>query len=142
MLTTTSKAALAVAIAIALFIALACNAKTTGGEKEIKSTKAGDLKITLASSTGDIKSGDNSLFLSFADASGESVDVGAASLVFHMPAMGAMAEMNNRAELTTTETPGKYRAQVNIEMPGTWEARIAYEGLQGKGTASMNVQAK
>ncbi len=129
-----------------LFIALlaaACKTDpSSAGDKIIKSTKSGDMTVAIASATGDLKVGDNDLMLSFTDASGNLVDVGAASLTFHMPAMGAMAEMNDKAELTTSDTPGKYRAQVKIEMTGTWEARIAYQGSRGQGQATMNVQAK
>ena len=115
---------------------------TSDNLKTIKSTQAGKLTVTLASASGEIKSGDNDLTLSFADSSGKLVDVGAASLKFHMPAMGSMAEMNDVASLTTTSTPGKYRAKVTIEVGGTWEAMIVYEGPQGSGQASMTVQAK
>lgn len=133
------------AVSIAALTNAACGgvkSDSSANEKTIKSAKAGDLTITLASATGEIKSGDNDLTLSFADRSGKTVDVGAASLRFHMPAMGAMAEMNDAASLTTTNTPGKYRARVNIEVHGTWEAIIVYEGPQGTGQASMTVNAK
>src|SRR2546421_13129527 len=105
-------------LSITALITAACGVKSdsSANEKIIKSTKAGDLTITLASAIGELKSGDNDLTLSFADASGKTVDVGAASLRFHMPAMGAMAEMNDVASLTTTNTPGKYHAKVNIEI--------------------------
>src|SRR6185436_15566935 len=92
------------------------------GNKIIKSTAAGSLTVTLASPTGELKSGDNDLSITFADSSGTPVEVGAASLNFHMPAMGSMAEMNDKATLTTTNTPGRYRARVNLESGGTWEA--------------------
>ena len=61
---------------------------SSDGNKVIKSTPAGNLTVTLASPTGELKSGDNELTITFADSSGNPVDVGAASLVFHMPAMG------------------------------------------------------
>ena len=115
---------------------------TSSTEKVIKSTQSGNLTITLASPDGQLKSGENDLLLSFTDASGKTVDVGAASLKFHMPAMGAMAEMSDSAALTTTNTPGKYRAKVDIEVDGTWEAIIAFQGPQGTGQGSMTVQAK
>jgi hypothetical protein len=123
-------------------LTLACRPGASGGEQTIQSIKSGDLTITLAGPTGQLKNGDNDLLLSFTDPTGKPVEVGAASLNFHMPAMGAMAEMNDRAALTTTDTPGKYRAQVKIEMAGTWEAQIAYQGAHGTGKVSMNVQAK
>jgi hypothetical protein len=75
-------------------------------------------------------------------ASGKPVDVGAASLNFHMGAMGSMAEMNDSATLTATGTPGKYPAQVNIGMAGAWEAQVKYQGAHGSGQAPMSVQAK
>lgn len=131
---------LAVAIALA---AVACSKPgSADGGKVIKSAKSSDMTITLSNSTGELKSGDNELMVTFTDAEGKPVDVGAASLNIHMAAMGAMAEMNNKATLTTTETPGKYRAQVNIEMAGTWEAQVKYQGAHGTGQTSMAVQAK
>ncbi|HLG13293.1 MAG TPA: FixH family protein [Blastocatellia bacterium] len=132
----------ALAITIAALLAVACDNTASSGEKTISSTKTADLTITLASATGQLKSGDNELMLSFADSSGALVDVGAASLKFHMPPMASMAEMNSSAALTTTDTPGKYRARVKIDMGGSWEARISYEGPHGTGQATMSVIAK
>lgn len=127
----------------ALTLVAACSkSDSPGGEKTIKSAKAGEMTAMLSSATGTLKKGDNDLMLTFTDATGQPVDVGAASLNIHMAAMGTMAEMNNKATLTTTETPGKYRAQVNLEMGGTWEAQIKYQGTHGTGQASMTVQAK
>src|ERR1041384_7930676 len=102
---------------VALIVA-ACGrgAFPAANEKVIKSTQVGNLTVTVSSSSGEVKSGENELMLSFADASGKTVDVGAASLKFHMPAMGSMAEMNDVASLTTTNAEGKYRAKVNIEV--------------------------
>ena len=134
-----------VAIALAAVLTLtACGggAGTSSSDVAIKSAQAGNLTITLSSPTGQLKKGPNDLTLSFADASGRTVDVGAASLKFHMPAMGSMAEMNDIATLTTTNAPGRYRAKVDIEVEGTWEANISYQGPQGTGQTSMNVQAK
>ncbi|MBI1763654.1 MAG: FixH family protein [Acidobacteria bacterium] len=125
-----------------LAFAAACRTGSPTGEQTIKSTKVGELTVTLANSTGQVTHGENDLTLSFTDASGKLVDVGAASLSFHMAGMGSMAEMNDRATLTTTDTPGKYRAHIKVEMGGTWEAQIAYQGPQGTGKASMNVQTK
>lgn len=129
-------------MSIALLSAACSKSGSSGEEKVIKSAKAGNLTVALSNSTGELKSGENELFISFADSSGKLVDVGAASLNFHMAAMGTMAEMNDKATLTTTETPGKYRAKVDIEMGYTWEAVVNYEGPQGKGQAVMTVNVK
>lgn len=126
------------------FILVGCNGSSDSGnnDKTIKSVTSNGLTITLASSTGEVKSGENDLFLVFADASGKPVDVGSASLKFHMPGMGSMAEMNNAATLTTTNTPGRYKAHINVEMGGTWEAMINYQGPKGTGQATMTINVK
>ena len=110
--------------------------------KVIKSGSINNLTVTLSSEMGKLKNGEQELMLAFTDASGKAVDVGAASLNFFMPAMGSMAEMNNSATLTTTGTPGVYRAKVKIEMAGGWEAQIAYEGAAGKGKTSFPLVAQ
>lgn len=128
---------------IALTVMAACSKPNSSGtETTIKSAKAGEMTVTLSNASGNLKHGENDLMITFTDAAGQPVDVGAASLTFHMAAMGSMAEMNDKAALTTTEIPGKYRAQANIQMAGTWEAQIKYQGAHGTGQTSMTVQAK
>ena len=140
---TTNRIILAATFLIAALISCACGVSgRSGSDKVIASTKAGDMAVSVASATGELKNGDNELFLTFTDASGNGVDVGAASLRFHMPAMIGMAEMTDTATLTTTEAPGRYRAQVTSQAAGTWEAIINYQGAHGKGQARMTVNAK
>lgn len=131
------------AIAFSVLLSSACERSgASGSEKVIKSTKSGDTTITLSSATGEVKNGANELMLSFTDASGNPVNVPAASLKLHMPAMGAMAEMNDVATLTTTGTPGKFSARFEIQMVGSWEAMISFQGSRGTEYATMSVTAK
>lgn len=131
------------AIAVSFVILAACGrTRSSGAEKTIKSTKTGDTTILLSNASGEIRSGENDLTLSFTDASGKPLDVPAASLKFHMPAMGAMAEMNDVATLTTTDTPGKFKVRVNIEVAGSWEAMTSFQGSRGTEHATMSVTAK
>ncbi|MEK6321863.1 MAG: FixH family protein [Acidobacteriota bacterium] len=134
---------ISIAIALAGFVLAACSGSgSSGSEKIIKSTRSGDVTVALSSTSGEINSGENELTLSFTDASGKPVDVPAASLKFHMPAMGAMAEMNDMATLTTTDTPGKFHARVSIEVAGSWEAMISFQGPRGTEQVTMSVNAK
>jgi hypothetical protein len=89
-----------------------------------------------------LRDGDQELTVTFKDASGKAVDVGSASLNFHMPAMGTMSVMNDPATLTTTSTPGVYHGKVKLEMAGEWQAQIAYEGPAGSGKGSFPVTAQ
>jgi hypothetical protein len=107
----------------------------------ITSGAIGDLTVTVSSDSGKLKNGEQELFLAFTDASGKPVDVGAASLNFHMPAMGTMAVMNDAAVLTTTKTPGVYKAKIKVSMPGEWQAQVAYEGAAGSGKTSLPLRA-
>jgi hypothetical protein len=136
------KRIIATACALAVLLgAAACGAGGTGA-KEIKSGAAGNLTVTLANADGRLRQGEQELNVTFKDASGKAVDVGSASLNFYMPAMGTMAAMNDAATLTTTPTPGVYRARVNLQMGGEWQAQIAYEGPAGAGKGSFPVTAQ
>jgi hypothetical protein len=125
-----------------LALAAGCGAGGGAGDKEIKSGKVGQMTVTLANSDGVLRHGEQELTVTFKDASGKAADVGSASLNFYMPAMGTMAAMNDPATLTTTSTPGVYRAKVNLEMAGEWQAQLAYEGPAGTGKGSFPVTAQ
>ena len=121
----------------------ACGSKTTDSGKVIKSAPAGNnLTVALATNDGVLKHGNSEFTLTFSDSSGKPVDVGAVALTFHMPQMGSMAEMNDAATFTTTETAGVYRGKANIEVAGEWQVRITYDGPTGRGQATFPVTAQ
>lgn len=130
-------------LTVAILIA-ACGAKDSGQTgKTIKSAPAGNnLTVSLATADGVLKHGSTEFTVTFADASGKPVDVGAVALTFHMPQMGTMAEMNDAATFTTTEAPGVYRGKADIQMRGEWQVRITYEGSMGQGQATFPVTAQ
>ncbi|HLM56649.1 MAG TPA: FixH family protein [Pyrinomonadaceae bacterium] len=127
---------------VGLFALLAAAACGGGEHKPIKGGKVGALEVTLSGEGGVLRNGDQELTVTFADASGKPVDVGAAALNFHMPAMGTMPVMNDAAQLTTTATPGVYRARVKLQMAGEWQAQVSYEGPAGAGKGSFPVTAQ
>ncbi len=126
-----------------LTFALACGPRgNSSTPREIKSGTIGRLTVTLANTDGVLRHGEQEFTVTFKDAAGQPVDVGAATLTFHMPAMGPMAAMNDAATLTTTATPGVYHAKTKIEMAGEWQAQVAYEGPAGTGKGSFPVTAQ
>ncbi|MBK9215552.1 MAG: FixH family protein [Chloracidobacterium sp.] len=132
-----------ISITVLAAFTLSCGASGSSTGKEIKSGPAGNnLTATLSSSDGTLRKGKQDFTLTFADASGKPVDVGAAALNFFMPAMGSMAAMNDPATLTTTGTPGVYAGHVNLAMSGEWQAQITYEGPVGKGKAMVPITAQ
>jgi YtkA-like len=133
------KSTIAFRVIALLILAAACGSRSVETGKVIKSAPAGNLTVTLSSDTGQLKHGGDEFTLSFKDASGKFVDVGAVALTFHMPGMGSMPVMNDAATFTTTSTPGVYRGKAKIEMAGEWQAQITYEGPAGRGQTSFPV---
>lgn len=124
-------------------LAVACGGAATSSDmKEIASKKVNDnLTVTLLSDDGTLKNGKQEIYIAFTDGAGNPVDITQATLNFNMPAMGSMAEMNNAANLTTTETKGRFKGDLNIEMKGDWTAQITYFGAEkGKTTISTKAQ--
>ena len=110
--------------------------------KTVKTGTVNNLTVTLSTADGVIRNGANDFTLSFTDASGKTVDVGAASVNFFMPAMGTMPAMNDAATLTTSGTPGVYNGKVKLEMAGEWQMQVAFEGGAGKGKTSFPIMAQ
>ena len=141
---------IAIGLAALLTLAAACGSGpggvSTGGAstgKVIKSAPAGNnLTVEIANEDGALKHGDEEFYLTFKDASGKPVDVGAVALNFHMPGMGTMPVMNDATTFTTTTTPGVYHAKVKLEMAGEWQAQIAYEGPAGASKGAFPVTAQ
>jgi hypothetical protein len=139
-----SKYILAFTLLALLLVIAACGSKTSSVDtgKVIKTAPIGNLTVTLSSPSGQIKHGAADFYVTFKDSSGKPVDVGAAALTFHMPQMASMAAMNDAATLTTTDTPGVYRAKANIETAGEWQTQVSYEGSAGKGQTSFSATAQ
>lgn len=139
------KLAIALSLAALLLLAAACGSQSNGSKsadtgKVIKTqTINNNLTVTLSNADGVLKHGDGEFYLTFKDAAGKPVDIGAVALTFHMPGMGTMAAMNNQATFTTTNTPGVSRGKAKIEMAGEWQAQISYEGSVGQGKTSFPV---
>jgi hypothetical protein len=134
-----------ISFAIFAVLSLSCGSggNSANAGKPIKSGPAGNnLTVTISNSDGVLRNGDQNFTITFADASGKPVDVGAVSVNFFMPAMGSMSAMNSPAELTTTGTPGVYSGKADIEMAGEWQAQISYDGSAGKGKATLPITAQ
>ncbi len=138
------KLTIALSLATLLLLTAACGSNTGNNTgRVIRSQPIGNnLTVALSNEDGVLRNGDEEFFLTFTNASGRPVDVGAVALNFHMPAMGTMAVMNDPATFTTTGTPGVYRGRAHIEMAGEWQAQITYEGPAGSGRTSFPVTAQ
>ncbi len=130
-------------IGLAVLLAACGSQSASSSGKVIKSATAGNnLTVSLATADGVLKHGNTEFTVTFADASGKPVDVGAVALTFHMPQMGTMAEMTDSATFTTTDTPGIYRGKATVETAGEWQVKVTYEGPKGSGQATFPVTAQ
>ena len=124
-------------------LSAACGTKNSTTGKVIKTASAGNnLTVSIATPDGVLKHGDTDFTLTFTDASGKTVEVGAVAVTFQMPAMGTMPAMNNTATFNTTGTPGVYQGKVKLESAGDWQAQVSYEGPAGRGKTSFAVTAQ
>lgn len=129
---------------LAMLVLAACSSSNnaTPGKTIAGGPAGNNLTATIANPEGALRKGSQEFTLTFTDASGKPVDVGAVAFNNHMPAMGSMGAMNSAATLKTTGTPGVYSGKVEIEMAGEWQAQITYEGPAGKGSFSLPMVAK
>lgn len=131
----------AIIIAICVLL-IACGQPLSKGKTIATGSAGNGLTVSVENSDGVLKGDRNRFTITFADSNGNPVDVGAAAVNFHMPAMGTMPTMNDAATLTTTDTPGIYDGAVKLQMSGEWRMQIIYEGNAGKGRASFPIVAQ
>lgn len=84
---------------------------------------AGDLRFRVASPAGPPKAGRNELRIQVEDQAGRPVEDAQVSVRWSMPAMGTMPAMQGSAPAERTGT-GRYRADVDLAMNGTWQLEI------------------
>jgi hypothetical protein len=126
--------AISLVLAALVIVAASCSStKTVDAGKTIKSNPVGNnLTATLSNKDGVIRNGGNEFFISFNDAFGKTVEVGAVGLNFYMPAMGTMPAMNNAAAFTSTGTPDVYQGKVKLESAGDWQAQLSLRRTGGE----------
>ena len=68
------------------------------------------------------------------------VDVGNVKfdIDMNMPGM----QMHSGSTIERTNTPGRYRAKIKIDMSGDWNAKISFDGPRGKAERSFSLTVK
>ena len=101
------------------------------------------VSITLLSARNEMVSGQNTLEIAFADATtGVPIEVEDVTIEFSMPAMGAMPPMQSKADVTPLSDPGRFRAVVNVQMPGEWQVTVRFQGPEGETSQTFAVVAQ
>jgi membrane fusion protein, copper/silver efflux system len=106
-----------------------------GGEtSEAVSSRAGNLTVEAALRPDPPRQEGNSLLLRVLGADDEPVEDAVVNVEVTMPAMGAMAEMRGKAEVEE-EGDGRYRAELDLPMTGTWTAAVDVRSPAGSATS-------
>lgn len=109
-----------------LAVTLISCSPSTRDLKPVQQVKAGDYTITILSETGLIKQGANNFNLEFRKtADNQLVDVGKVE-VSPIMEMAGMSPMMATAEVTTTETAGRYKVAGNFTMAGLWRCQVRF----------------
>jgi Cu(I)/Ag(I) efflux system membrane fusion protein len=90
-----------------------------GSRSEPARVRSGGLELAVSAEPEALRVGENTLWLSLADAGGEPVTGADVDVRVHMHAMGAMPAMGGPARVTEVGG-GRYRADFPLEMGGTW----------------------
>jgi hypothetical protein len=99
-----------------------------------------DLTVNFIAREGALRQGNSELLIEFRDRNGQLVDVGNAKfdMDMNMPGM----QMHSGGKIERTNTPGRYRAKIKIDMSGDWSAKISLEGPRGKAERSFSLTVK
>ena len=102
---------------------------------ELHRLKSGTLDIVLLSSRGGLHHGKDSFIIEFRSADGTLVDVGdvRGSATMSMPGM----PMLGAVDVKRTNVDGRYSADSQLEMAGTWRMTIEWRGSPGQGSVTF-----
>ena len=101
-----------------------------GGASEAVSSRAGDLTVEAALRPDPPRQEGNSLLLTVLGPDGKPVEDAQVEVEARMPAMGAMAEMRGKADVSE-EGEGRYRADFDLQMGGTWTLQADIRSAAG-----------
>jgi hypothetical protein len=122
------------------FARTSADSSMTGKARPFATQQTGGLTVTMLHPASQLRAADNEFFIEFADAASQPVDVGVVTFEIDMKMPGMV--MHNAARVERLETPGRYRARLKVEMGGTWQATLKYNGPQGSGQAVFQLEIK
>jgi len=114
---------------------LGCGGGVPAKMTELQRVKSSGLDIILLSPRDALQHGTDTFIIEFR-ANGNLVDVGNVRATASMP-MPGMAMFGN-IQVQRTATPGRYSANGELEMAGTWRMALDWEGPAGKGSLTFS----
>lgn len=103
---------------------------------ELQRLKSGSLDVVVSSQRDALRHGKDAFVIEFRRApNGELVDVGKVRAGANMPMSGT--PMFGSLDIRRTEVPGRYAADSQLDMAGTWRMTIEWDGALGRGSVSF-----
>lgn len=103
---------------------------------ELQRVKSGGLDVVVLSPRDGLRHGKDDFILEFKSADGSLVDVGDVRASASMPMPGM--PMFGSVSVQRADVPGRYRAEADFGMAGTWRLTIEWDGPNGKGAVTFS----
>ena len=107
----------------------------TANMTELRRVRSGTLDVVLLSPHDALRHGMDAFIVEFRS-NGNLVDVGSVRVSANMP-MPGMAMFGN-IEVQRTDVAGRYTANGQFDMAGTWRMTIEWDGPTGKGSVAFS----
>ena len=118
---------------VTLAMAIGCG---PGKMTELQKVRSGTLDLVLLSPRNGLRHGNDTFVIEFrSTASGALVDVGNVHASANMPMAGT--PMFGTVDVQRTEVSGRYAANGEFGMAGTWRMTIQWDGPAGQGSVSF-----
>ncbi len=134
----TRQAGIGVLTALLAMAVVACGRGNDSGKRtEVQRVRSGMVDVVLLSSRDAIRHGKDTFVIEFRSASkGTLVDVGTVNGNATMPMAGM--PMLGRIDVTRTNVAGRYEANSDLSMAGTWRMAIEWNGPMGQGSVTFS----
>ena len=124
---------------IGLLIAVMAAVAGCGGGSarltELQKVKSGSLDVVLLSTREALRHGKDDFMIEFRSSDGKLVDAGDVRATASMPMSGM--PMFGSVGVRRGDAPGRYRADAEFSMAGTWRLTIDWDGPGGKGSVAF-----
>jgi hypothetical protein len=103
---------------------------------ELQRVRSGTIDVVVLSPRDTLRHGKDDFVIEFKSADGSLVDVGDVRASASMSMSGT--PMLGSINVGRTDGPGRYRAEGDLPMAGTWRLNIQWDGPQGKGSVGFS----
>ena len=126
-------------LAISGWLVVAIVAGCGGGSTrltELQRVRSGTIDVVVLSPRDALRHGKDDFVIEFKAADGSLVDVGDVRASASMSMSGT--PMLGSINVQRTDVPGRYRAEGDFSMAGTWRLNVEWDGPKGKGSVAFS----